>query len=77
MFSARWIREHGAIFDDGLARRGVEPHADRVLALDARRRKVQAEFQEQQHTRNSMSKEIGAARARGEDTGALLAESRR
>ena len=74
MFSARWIREHGAIFDDGLARRGVEPHADRVLDLDAQRRAAQAKFQEQQHTRNSMSKEIGAARARGEDTGALLAE---
>ena len=74
MFSARWIRENGAAFDAGLARRGVNPHAERVLALDARRRRVQAEFQEQQHTRNWMSKEIGTARARGEDTGALLAE---
>ena len=48
MFSARWIREHGAIFDDGLARRGVEPHADRVLALDARTARVQTEFQDRQ-----------------------------
>ena len=76
MFSAKWIRENGPAFDAGLARRGVEPHTDRVLALDARRRKVQAEFQEQQHTRNLMSKEIGTARARGDDeeVGALLAE---
>ena len=74
MFSARWIRENGDLFDGGLARRGVEPHADRVLALDARRRAAQAEFQEQQHTRNWLSKEIGGARARGEDAGALLAE---
>ncbi len=74
MFSARWIREHGAIFDDGLDRRDVEPHADRVLELDARRRAAQAKFQEQQHARNQISKEIGAARSRGEDTGALLAE---
>ena len=70
MFSARWIRENGDLFDSGLARRGVEPHADRVLALDASRRAAQAKFQEQQHTRNRMSKEIGAARGRGEDTGA-------
>ena len=74
MFSARWIRENRGLFDSGLARRGVEPHADRVLALDASRRAAQAKFQEQQHTRNRMSKEIGAARGRGEDTGALVAE---
>ena len=74
MFSAKWIRENGDLFDGGLARRGVEPHADRVLELDARRRAAQAKFQEQQHTRNRMSNEIGAARTRGEDTGALLAE---
>ncbi len=74
MFSAKWIREHEDIFDDGLARRGVEPHAARVLALDAQRRAAQAEFQSQQSTRNRMSKEIGAARGRGEDTAALVAE---
>ena len=74
MFSARWIREHGDLFDSGLARRGVEPHADRVLALDARRREVQTTFQERQKARNRMSKEIGASRARGEDTAALVAE---
>ncbi|MDE0204361.1 MAG: serine--tRNA ligase [Rhodospirillaceae bacterium] len=74
MFSARWIRENGAAFDAGLARRGVEPHADKVLALDAQHRAAQAKFQEEQHTRNWLSKEIGAARSRGEDTGALQAE---
>ena len=74
MFSARWIRENGDLFDSGLARRGVEPHADRVLTLDASRRAAQAKFQEQQHKRNWLSKEIGAARARGEDTGDLVAE---
>ena len=74
MFSARWIREHGDLFDSGLARRGVEPHADKVLALDAQRRKVQAAFQERQKARNRMSKEIGGVRARGEDASALVAE---
>ena len=74
MFSARWIRENGDAFDAGLARRGVEPHADRVLALDANRREVQTAFQERQKARNRMSKEIGAGRARGEDTAALVAK---
>ena len=74
MFSARWIRENGAAFDAGLTRRGVDPHADRVLALDARRREVQTAFQERQKARNRMSKEIGGVRARGEDASALVAE---
>ena len=74
MFSARWIREHGAIFDDGLDRRDVEPHADRVLALDKERRAYQTEFQDRQQERNRMSNEIGAARGRGEDTSALEKE---
>ena len=74
MYSARWIRENGDLFDGGLARRGVEPHADRIIALDARRREVQTAFQERQKARNRMSKEIGAARGRGEDTSTLVAE---
>lgn len=74
MFSVKWIREHADAFDAGLARRGVEPHADKVLELDANRRAAQAKFQEQQHKRNRISKEIGTARTRGEDTAALVAE---
>ena len=74
MFSARWIRENGAAFDAGLARRGVDAHAERVIALDARRREVQTAFQERQKARNRMSKEIGGVRARGEDASALVAE---
>ena len=73
MFSARWIRENGPAFDAGLARRGVEPHAHRVIALDARRREVQTTFQERQKARNRISKEIGAARGRGEDASELVA----
>ena len=74
MFSAKWIREHQDRFDDGLILRGVEPHAERVQALDQRRRRVQTEFQECQKKRNRTSKEIGAARARGEDISDLLAD---
>ena len=74
MFGAKWIRENGNLFDSSLARRGVKPHADRVLALDSDRRAVQTAFQDRQKTRNRISKEIGAARARGEDASALVAE---
>ena len=74
MFSAKWIRENGDLFDAGLARRGVEPHADGVIALDANRRAIQTIVQQHQSTRNRMSKEIGAARVKGKDVSALVAE---
>ena len=75
MFSARWIRENGDLFDGGLARRGVdEPHAAHVQDLDARRRAIQTAFQDCQKERNRKSKEIGAARGRGDDVSDLIAE---
>ncbi len=74
MFSARWIRENGTAFDAGLARRGLEPLAQHVISLDAARRQLLTTVQQHQSTRNRMSKEIGAARVRGEDTAALVAE---
>ena len=74
MFSARWIRENGAAFDAGLARRGVEPNAAEVQDLDAQRRAIQTAFQDCQKERNRKSKEIGAARGRGEDVSDLIAE---
>ena len=74
MFSVKWIREYGDAFNLGLIRRGLEPHAAEVQELDAKRRAIQTEFQECQKKRNQKSKEIGAARAKGEDVSDLMAE---
>ncbi len=74
MFSARWIREYGDLLDLGLIRRGLEPHAAQVQDLDAQRRGIQTAFQNCQKERNQKSKQIGAARARGEDVSDLMAE---
>ena len=74
MFSARWIRENGDLLDLGLIRRGLEPHAAQVQDLDAQRRAIQTTFQNCQKERNQKSKQIGAARARGEDVSDLMAE---
>ena len=38
MHDIRWIREHREEFDRGLARRGLAPEADRLVAIDERRR---------------------------------------
>ncbi len=74
MFSVKWIREQAEAFDRGLARRGAAPHAGRIAALDARRRETQTALQECRQTRNRLSREIGAAKARGEDASPQMEE---
>ncbi len=74
MFDLRWIRESPEEFDAGLTRRGLEPAAARVLGLDAERRQIQTALQELQTRRNESSKAIGAAKHKGEDASAAMAE---
>ena len=74
MHDLRWIRDNPEAFDRGLARRGAEPMAARILGLDAERRAAQTELQESQQRRNAASKEIGAAKQQGGDAEALMAE---
>ncbi len=57
-----------------LARRGVELDVEHYRQLDARRRELQRETQELQSERNRRSKEIGAAKRRGEDIEPLKAQ---
>jgi len=76
MHDIRLIRENPAAFDAALARRGVEPQAAAILALDASRRGVATRMQEAQNRRNEASKAIGAAKAQKRDgeAAALMAE---
>lgn len=74
MFDLRWIREHPDAFDAGLARRELAPMAERVIALDARRREAQTQLQELQTRRNEASKSIGIAKKNGESADGLIAE---
>jgi len=57
-----------------LARHGYVLDIDLVNSLEERRRGVQTKTQELQSQRNQRSKEIGAAKARGDDIEPLLAE---
>ena len=66
MHDLRAIRENPAAFDAGLAARGAEPAAGKILALDERRRAVTTRLQESQARRNEASKAIGAAMGRGD-----------
>ncbi len=74
MLDIRWIREEPQAFDAALKRRGLEPLADAVLALDARHRETQADLQAMQTRRNEASKAIGEAKRQGGDASALMAE---
>ncbi len=66
MHDLRSIRENPDAFDAGLARRGAEPAAARILAVDERRRAVTTRVQEAQARRNEASKAIGAAMGKGD-----------
>ena len=66
MHDLRLIRENPEAFDAGLARRGAEPSAVRIVELDERRRAVTTRVQEAQARRNEASKAIGAAMGKGD-----------
>jgi len=68
MHDIRSIRENPAAFDAALARRGLPPVAEEILAIDAARRAHILAAETAQAERNKASKEIGAAKARGDDT---------
>jgi seryl-tRNA synthetase len=59
---------------EGLAKRGVTLDVARFEALEAERKVIQTRTQELQARRNTLSKQIGIAKGRGEDAAALLAD---
>lgn len=74
MFDIKWIRENPEEFDRGLGRRNLEPLSASLIALDKERREKETQAQGIQADRNRLSKEIGAAKARGEDATEIIAE---
>ena len=46
MHDIRKIREDGAAFDKGLARRGAEPQSAQILDLDTQRRALETSAQQ-------------------------------
>ena len=75
MFDIKRIRENPEDFDRGMKRRGLGPQSKALIALDAKRRQAQTKAQDIQTERNKLSKEIGAAKARGEDASAIMDEA--
>ncbi|MAM37819.1 MAG: serine--tRNA ligase [Erythrobacter sp.] len=66
MHDIAYIRANPEAFDAAMKRRGAEPVADRIVALDAKKREAQTRVQEAQSRRNEASKAIGQAMGQGD-----------
>ena len=74
MYDLRWIRDNPEAFDAALAARGLAPLSGDVLSRDTAARANRTSLQELQNRRNALSKQIGAAKSKGEDADDLIAE---
>src|ERR1700730_4592426 len=76
MHDIRWIRDNPDAFDNALARRGLPPQAQRLMALDEQRRAKILALETAQARRNAASKEIGEAKKNKDEekAKALLSE---
>ena len=76
MHDIRFIRENPDAFDAGLARRGLQGEATRLIALDEERRSAIQKLEAAQARRNAASKEIGEAKKNKDEAKAksLMAE---
>jgi len=74
MLDPAQLRLHPQALAERLQSRGFELDVARVAALEEERKQVQIRTQELQNLRNTRSKAIGQAKARGEDVAQLLAE---
>ncbi|MBU2428674.1 MAG: serine--tRNA ligase [Gammaproteobacteria bacterium] len=74
MLDSKYLRGEIAQTAERLASRGFVLNVAQINALEEQRRSLQVATQELQNQRNSKSKAIGQAKARGEDIAPLLAE---
>ncbi|WP_169545092.1 serine--tRNA ligase [Sneathiella aquimaris] len=74
MLDLKWIRENPEALDAALKRRKAAPLSVSILAMDEEHRQLQTKLQTSQARRNEAAKEIGKAKAAGEDADAIIRE---
>jgi seryl-tRNA synthetase len=76
MHDIKWIRDNPAAFDRALKRRGLMAQSQQLIALDEHRRDAIQKVEAMQARRNTISREIGAAKKSNEPEAAekLLGE---
>lgn len=73
MFDLKWIRDNSEAFDAGLSKRHLAPLSADILKIDEERRSHLQALQDAQAKRNAASKEIGKAKANGNEEAAQAA----
>lgn len=74
MHDIRTIRQDADAFDRALGRRGIEPQAAEILAVDTKRRELITNLQELQQRRNDASRQIGTIKKEGGDAAEIMQE---
>ncbi len=74
MIDINIIRNNPERLDAALAKRGQEPMAGELAAIDAKRREVQTQQQTLQASRNELSRQVGDLKKTGQNADALMAE---
>jgi seryl-tRNA synthetase len=77
MFDIKWIRDNPEAFDKAMSqRKNVSVRSADLIAIDERRRQIIVRLNEAQEKRNSLSKQIGQAKAQKDEAKAaeLMAE---
>jgi len=74
MLDIQLLRKDAALVAERLAARGFAFDAARFDALEAERKTIQTRTQDAQSRRNTLSKQIGMLKGKGEDTTAVMAE---
>lgn len=67
MHDIKLIRDNPDAFDAGLAKRGLTPQSATLIELDASRRDALGKQQDAETERNALSKQIGKAKASGDE----------
>lgn len=67
MYDIKWIRNNPTVFDAGLENRGMGAMSGKVLQMDEARRHHIQKVQDAQARRNAASKDIGKAKATGDE----------
>lgn len=67
MHDIRFIRDNPEAFDAGLKARFLAPQSAEILSLDEKRRAAITRQQEAEQGRNALSKQIGQAKAKGDE----------
>ena len=75
MLDPRFIREHPDAVRTALENRGAQVPLAELLDADARRRGLLQDVEERKARRNRASEAVAAAKRRGEDAAAAIADS--